>query len=156
MNEGCGAGELSPTDTWTIDEANNESHLLLRNVQHAPIGTIVGAALDGDGDRCLIIEATETGYKVVDGDAIADLLLKAAARNNPNCQWHLAASIESDLALLSNPCRGLEIKTSETAVGDRWLSVELRGDGLLGEKMPKLFGVEDSGHVVLPSPHPLL
>ena len=156
MNDGCGAGELSPTDTWTIDEASNESHLLLRNVQHAPIGTIVGAALDGDGDRCLIIEATETGYKVIDGDAIADLLLKAAARNNPNCQWHLAASIESDLALLSNPCSGLEIKTSETAVGDRWLSVELRNDGLLGEKMPKLFGVEDSGHVVLPSPHPLL
>ena len=156
MNEGCGAGELSPTDTWTIEEAMNESHLLLRNVQPASAGTVVGAALDGDGDRCLIIEATETGYKVVDGDAIADLLLKAAAKNNPNSQWHLAASIESDLALLSNPCSGLEIMTSETAVGDRWLSVELRKNGLVGEEMPKLFGVEDSGHVVLPSSHPQL
>ena len=46
--------------------------------------------------------------------------------------------------------------TSETAVGDRWLSVELRKNGLVGEEMPKLFGVEDSGHVVLPSSHPQL
>ncbi len=156
MNQDCGAGELSPTDTWTIEEAMNESHLLLRNVQPASAGTVVGAALDGDGDRCLIIEATETGYKVVDGDAIADLLLKAAAKNSPNTQWHLAASIESDLALLSNPCSGLEIITSETAVGDRWLSVELCKRELVGKEMPKLFGVEDSGHVVLPSRHPQL
>ena len=46
--------------------------------------------------------------------------------------------------------------TSETAVGDRRLSVELRKNGLVGEEMPKLFGVEDSGHVVLPSSHPQL
>ena len=156
MNDGCGAGELSPTDSWTFDEAMNEPHLLLRNVQPAQAGTIVGAALDGDGDRCLIIEATKTGYKVVDGDAIADLLLKAAASNRPNSQWFLAASIESDLALLSNPNSALEIITCETAVGDRWLSVELRKRGLVGKDMPKLFGVEDSGHVVLPSRHPNL
>jgi len=104
----------------------------------------------------LIIEATKTGYKVVDGDAIADLLLKAAASNRPNSQWFLAASIESDLALLSNPNSALEIITCETAVGDRWLSVELRKRGLVGKDMPKLFGVEDSGHVVLPSRHPNL
>jgi len=156
MNDGCGAGELSPTDTWTFEQAMNESHLLLRNVQPASAGTVVGAALDGDGDRCLLIEATETGYKVVDGDAIADLLLKAAAKNKPNSHWYLAASIESDLALLSNPNSALEIKTCETAVGDRWLSVELRKRGLAGKDMPKLFGVEDSGHVVLPSRHPNL
>lgn len=154
MNDGCGAGELSPGDNWTVQQAKSESHLLLRNVKHASAGTIVGAALDGDGDRCLVIEATDTGYKVIDGDAIADLLLKSAAKNNAESKWHLAASIESDLQLLSNPNSQLQIVTSETAVGDRWLSVELRKGQLSGKLMPKMFGVEDSGHVVLPSPHP--
>ena len=45
----------------------------------------------------------------------------------------------------------------ETAVGDRWLSFALRptdGGWLQGETMPTCCGIEDSGHVVLPSPHP--
>jgi len=45
-------------------------------------------------------------------------------------------------------------KTIETAVGDRWLSHALREHLLGANHMPAIIGVEDSGHAVLPSPHP--
>ena len=59
---------------------------------------MVGAALDGDGDRCLFIQATSTGFAVVDGDAMAAMLLSASA-DRP---WSFAASIESDVALFGH------------------------------------------------------
>ena len=154
LNEGCGAGDLSPTATWTFEEAKASSHLLLQALEPAPNGQLVGAALDGDGDRCLFIQATSTGFAVVDGDAMAAMLLGASA-DRP---WSFAASIESDVALFGH-ARALNPQTActETAVGDRWLSYALRpedGGWLQGSSLPASCGIEDSGHVVLPSPHP--
>ena len=154
LNKNCGAGEFSPTQTWTHEEAISSSHALLRRLSPAPVGQLVGAALDGDGDRCLLIEATSTGYKVVDGDAVAALLM--AARTSSG--WKFASSIESDIALPSH-VRALDSKatTMETAVGDRWLAYALRSDDaslMSGTSMPCMLGVEDSGHIVLPAPHP--
>ena len=102
MNRGCGAGELAPGARWTWDEAAQEDHLLLRHVRPAPEGTLLGAALDGDGDRCLLLVAEAGGPAVVDGDAMALRLLEAAATDRA---WTLAASIESDLALTSRANR---------------------------------------------------
>ncbi len=160
MNHNCGAGEISPTQTWTFEQAKQENHLLLNKLSPAIPGTIVAAALDGDGDRCLIIEATDYGFKVVDGDAMADIILNAGTTIGDS--WSIAASIESDLSLLS----GLErypqkVSTTETAVGDRWLSFSLGSSEqkpqlMQGERSPRVLGVEDSGHIVLPSPHPVL
>lgn len=154
LNKNCGAGEFSPTQTWTHEEAAASHHALLRRLTPAPAGQWVAAALDGDGDRCLLIEATTTGYKVVDGDAMAALFMAASSSSG----WRFAASIESDVALPSH-VRTLdrEAVTMETAVGDRWLAYALRTneDRLLdGTTMPRMLGVEDSGHVVLPAPHP--
>ena len=42
----------------------------------------------------------------------------------------------------------------ETAVGDRWLSHALASYLPEQKDQPLLFGIEDSGHIVLPSPHP--
>jgi len=159
MNHNCGAGEMSPTQTWTFEQAKQESHLLLSQLKPAEPGTIVAAALDGDGDRCLIIQATEEGFKVIDGDAIADITLNAGTEIGGN--WKLAASIESDLSLLSNLERYPQpVSTVETAVGDRWLSFCLsQSNGkqslISSNQSPKIIGVEDSGHLVLPSCHPL-
>lgn len=155
LNDRCGAGDMSPTQTWSWEEAANADHALIKRLQPAPAGTWVGAALDGDGDRCLVIEATSSGFKVVDGDAMAAQLLEAGAVNGG---WHFAASIESDVALMGH-AQSLhsETMTMETGVGDRWLSMALRpreGGWLTGSSMPRCLGVEDSGHVVLPSPHP--
>ncbi len=155
LNDRCGAGDMSPTQTWTWEEASASDHALVRQLQPAPEGTWVGAALDGDGDRCLVIEATALGFKVVDGDAMAARLLEAGSNHGG---WRFAASIESDVALMGH-ARSLnaETVTVETGVGDRWLSMALRpadGGFLTGDLMPRCLGVEDSGHVVLPSAHP--
>ena len=147
MNRDCGAGELAPGKRWTWEEAASEHHLLLRHVRRAPEGTLIGAALDGDGDRCLLLVAESDGPAVVDGDAMALRLLKAGARDRT---WTVAASIESDLALSSCAQAMPHVgHVMETAVGDRWLSVAL-ANATEGEA-PCVVGVEDSGHLVLPS-----
>ena len=153
LNKNCGAGDFSPTATWTFEEAASSQHVLLKNLKPAPPGTIVGAALDGDGDRCLVIESTESGFRVIDGDAMADAMVVAGTQQKS--PWLVAASIESDLALLSSINRlPVKVETIETAVGDRWLSHALRSSLVMDSQMPRVIGVEDSGHAVLPSPHP--
>ena len=153
LNDECGAGEFSPTATWTFEEAASSNHLLLRQLAPAPAGTIVGAALDGDGDRCLIIESTANGYKIIDGDAIGDTVVVAGHKTVGT--WNVAASIESDLALLSSlPRLSTTTVAHETAVGDRWLSHALRKYLQKSKNPPPIIGVEDSGHAVLPAPHP--
>ena len=77
MNAGCGAGELSPGQTWTWNEAKTSDHLLVRSVTPQAVGAIVGAALDGDGDRCLLLQETQDGIRVFDGDDIADAILSS-------------------------------------------------------------------------------
>ncbi len=154
LNLNCGAGDFSPTQKWTFEEAKTSSHLLLQNLSPSPPGTMVGAALDGDGDRCLVIEATTEGFMVVDGDSIGDAILCSSTQQDSR-PWHLAASIESDLSLLATANRlPAAVQTSETAVGDRWLSKVL-GEALTNSvSPPRSLGVEDSGHIVMPTPHP--
>ena len=150
MNAGCGAGELSPGQSWTWSEAKASDHLLVRSVTPQAVGALVGAALDGDGDRCLLLQETRDGICVVDGDDIADSLLSAF-----DGDWIVAASIESNLTLLTSVNEHKSMKGIETAVGDRWLSRALsKNHSLTGDAYPIMLGIEDSGHLVLPSPHP--
>lgn len=159
MNVNCGAGEFSPSDEWTWEQiqSNAGEHLLLTHLAERcrdgvpadwQVGGIVAAALDGDGDRCLLIEVTSTGLRIFDGDRMADALLRAGGES-----WCLAASIEADL--------GLPVDI-QTAVGDRWLSAALSppiGQSvrlLLMDETPPVIGCEDSGHLVLAAPHPRL
>jgi phosphoglucosamine mutase len=153
LNANCGAGDFSPTQTWTVEEAASSPHALLSSLNSAEAGTLVGAALDGDGDRCLLIEATDGGYKVIDGDAMAAMLIEAGQEQGA---WRFAASIESDVALTGFVSQfHPDTICLETAVGDRWLSVGLRHpDGLIhSDSMPLRLGVEDSGHLVMPASH---
>ncbi len=100
LNENCGAGDLSPTQEWTFEEAKQSTHILIKQLPICEPGTLVAAALDGDGDRCLLIETTSTGFKIIDGDRIADTFVNCVT--NSGFEWHLAASIESDLSLTTN------------------------------------------------------
>lgn len=173
MNESCGAGEMSPTRTWLWQDflANPHEHALLDHLaercSEGPPpdwrpGTVVGAALDGDGDRCLCIEVSPegTGLRVVNGDMMVDEML-SAARLNSKRAWRFAASVEADLGLLQAHAEsGDETEIMVTAVGDRWLSRALapperdKGSLLYGLKMPAVIGSEDSGHIVMAAPHP--
>ena len=163
INLNCGAGNFSPTDKWSWDDLESEHVLLqsikqnLQNIDKSNSGQIIAAALDGDSDRCLLFEILEdgSGIGVVDGDRIADDILQAGVLRNPQKNWTLAASIESDLSLTSSLKRLSEnIEDLETAVGDRWLSLALCKNSkpslIQSNDFPGLIGCEDSGHIVLP------
>ena len=165
INLNCGAGNFSPTDKWTWNDLESEHVLLksikqnLQNIDKSKAGQIIAAALDGDADRCLLFEILEdgTGIGVVDGDRIADDILQAGVQREPQKDWILAASIESDLSLTSSLKRLSEnIEDLETAVGDRWLSLALckqtKPAFIQSNEFPGLIGCEDSGHIVLPIP----
>ena len=165
INLNCGAGNFSPTDKWTWDDLESDHVLLksikqnLQNIDKSKAGQIIAAALDGDADRCLLFEILEdgTGIGVVDGDRIADDILQAGVQREPQKDWILAASIESDLSLTSSLKRLSEnIEDLETAVGDRWLSLALCKQAkpafIQSNVFPGLIGCEDSGHIVLPIP----
>ena len=124
LNDNCGAGDLSPTQEWTFEEAKHSSHILINQLPRCDPGILVGAALDGDGDRCLLIETTRRGFRVIDGDIIADTFLNCVTQLADD--WTLAASIESDLSLTTKLDRySKSVTVNETAVGDRWLTFEL-------------------------------
>lgn len=168
INLECGAGLYSPGDYWTWEEIISSNNNILFNtisklftlqeLNEMRNGTILAAALDGDGDRCLILEVSETlgGLVIVDGDQIAATIIKSS-KIGANEKWNLATSIEADLGL-NNMLNGTNIHI--TGVGDRWLSKCLRNvvEGNIGSvistKMPKLIGCEDSGHIVMPAPIP--
>ena len=159
LNDQCGAGELSPTDSWTWAEMIDSKHLLLKSLaenhsQNIPKGSLIGAALDGDGDRCLLIETTDDGARVIDGDEMADNIARA---------WDfvgvahatMAFSIETDLSLTSSDDRfRMQVNFLECAVGDRWLSNQLSKNWIDSKNWPSIIGAEDSGHIVMASPHP--
>ena len=165
LNDGCGAGELSPTDCWTVSELMEEDfeHALLSAIQERlhendgmppwSEGDLVAAALDGDGDRCLLIEATVDGLAVVDGDTMAYEWSQALLQTEVD-ELTTAYSIESDLSLPAALDR-LGTKGIQTAVGDRWLAEALISSIGIGETIPGVVGCEDSGHLVLPCPHPV-
>ena len=141
--------ENSPGQSWSWDELSTSGHLLIQSLTTQGAGTLLGAALDGDGDRCLLVRETNNGVEVVDGDDIADAVLRACPKS-----WKVAASIESNLKLLSNIEEDANMQGFETAVG-------IDGYRMLSppyvphqEQQPLLFGIEDSGHIVLPSPYP--
>ncbi len=162
LNENCGAGDLSPTDSWTWKEMQTNEHKLLKELgdlhgsSPPSAGSLIGAALDGDGDRCLLIEAMDGGAKVVDGDQMADDLMRAWSANGIE-RMTAAFSIETDLALTASMARlRSNVIIHECAVGDRWLTQALGTEDLSGASWPKIIGAEDSGHLVLASPHPVI
>ena len=155
INDGCGASGFEPGQHWIWADLAGESHLLLTRlaalseVDRPAPGVPIAAALDGDGDRCILLETTETGVCVVDGDRIATEVMAAASPR----RWRSALTIEADLAIAAERLElGVDEDSLEVAVGDRWLGQALVGDGLA--QSADWIGSEDSGHLVMPWPHP--
>ena len=171
LNDGCGAGDISPTlrMTWQELTCKHHNHVIFDGLSSRyregvwKPGMILAAALDGDGDRCLCIRVDDYGggIEVIDGDRMLDVLTMAASHNQSGLKGKVAASIESDLALLSSLDRlDADLIALESAVGDRWLAVALGPEkdsqsGLLrGIDEPFHLGGEDSGHLLMTTPHP--
>lgn len=97
--------------------------------------------LDGDGDRCFLLEyKTETdSILILNGDQLAYSL--SSQTNN----GQLTTTIESDFELCRSIKINYKIDAKITCVGDRWLTYQL-------EKVtPQFIGTERSGHII--SPH---
>ena len=97
----------------------------------------LGVALDGDADRCLLID--EAG-RAVDGDALLALLAANLHKRGELRGGGVVATVMSNLGLeMSLDQQGLRL--SRTAVGDRYVVERMREGGYN-------LGGEQSGHVV--------
>ncbi len=97
----------------------------------------LGIALDGDGDRCMLID--EHGA-LVDGDGILTVLTRELASNGALTGGAIVATVMSNKGL-SRALRDVGARIVTCDVGDRRVVEALRRDGLR-------LGGEQSGHIV--------
>ncbi|MBL4771169.1 MAG: phosphoglucosamine mutase [Planctomycetes bacterium] len=98
----------------------------------------VGIALDGDGDRCLLVD--ELG-NLVDGDAILMILALQAQAQKEFRDPRIVATVMSNRGL-HRALRDAKVGVIEVGVGDRNVVEALRKENLD-------IGGEQSGHVIL-------
>jgi phosphoglucosamine mutase len=103
-------------------------------------GADLGIALDGDGDRCLLVD--ETG-NLVNGDALLVLLARHAAKRGCLPRSRIVATVMSNRGL-HRALREAGIGVVTVGVGDRRVVEALKGEGLA-------LGGEQSGHIVFGS-----
>ena len=120
INAGCGATDLS---------------LVTREVQR--LHADVGVALDGDGDRCILID--ERGG-VVHGDGILTVIASAAMAKGAWPDPRVVATVMSNKGL-HRALRTAGVSVITVGVGDRNVVAGLRAEGLP-------LGGEQSGHVI--------
>ncbi len=100
-------------------------------------GADIGIALDGDGDRCIMVD--ESG-RVVDGDFILAINALAMIKEGTLKKNTLVATIMSNSGLEEAVIRGGG-KVLRTAVGDRYVVEEMLRNGYN-------LGGEQSGHII--------
>ena len=120
INDGCGA--VHPD-------------FLARRVRE--LRADVGIALDGDADRCVVVD--ETG-RIVDGDMILALAARDMQGRGALRGGAVVATVMSNLGL-EKALDALGLRLVRTAVGDRYVVEEMRGGGYN-------LGGEQSGHLV--------
>ncbi len=101
-------------------------------------GASIGIALDGDGDRCILVD--ERGA-VVHGDGIMTVLARHEMTQGRMSDPRIVATVMSNRGL-HRALRDVGVGVVEVAVGDRAVVESLRAEGLT-------LGGEQSGHVVL-------
>ena len=119
INKGCGSTELS----------------LLQQTVPA-VGAEVGIALDGDGDRVVMVD--ETG-RVVDGDALLYILAVSRAEAGV-LSGPVVGTVMSNLGL-EHALKDAGIEFRRAKVGDRYVLEMLRETG-------GIIGGESSGHMI--------
>lgn len=98
----------------------------------------IGIALDGDADRCIIID--EKG-KEVDGDQLIGLIAEHWNNRNQLSQPGVVTTVMSNLGL-ERHLESLGIALERTKVGDRYVVERMREGGFN-------LGGEQSGHIVM-------
>ncbi len=120
INQGCGS---------THPEAL--ARLVVRS------GADLGAALDGDGDRLMLVDHQG---KIVDGDGILLMCARRLQSEGRLPNPEVVATVMSNLAL-EKALENDGIRLSRTSVGDKYVSEELSRQSLP-------LGGEQSGHII--------
>ena len=120
INDNCGATSLG---------------FLQENVKHYRAD--LGVALDGDGDRLMMVD--EDG-EVVDGDEIL-AIIAAHRHENGTLGEHVVGTLMSNLGL-EKSITGMGLKFHRADVGDRYVMEVMRKTG-------SILGGESSGHTIV-------
>jgi len=125
-------------DGRNINEGCGSTHPEVLQAAVVAAGADLGVAFDGDADRCL---AVDHAGALVDGDQIMGVLALAMRARGTLAADTLVTTVMSNLGLRL-AMRAAGIVTVETAVGDRYVLEEMRGNGYS-------LGGEQSGHVIM-------
>ncbi len=98
----------------------------------------IGIALDGDADRCIIID--EAGNEI-DGDQLIGLIAEHWHKANKLSQPGVVTTVMSNLGL-ENHLHEIGLELERTQVGDRYVVARMREGGYN-------LGGEQSGHIVM-------
>jgi phosphoglucosamine mutase len=127
-------------DGLNINAGCGSTHPESLQAQVLELGADLGIALDGDADRCLLVD--EQG-QLVDGDAIMTIIARDAAERGLWKDQRIVATVMSNRGLhrALSPCG---VGVHEVGVGDRQVVEGLRSEGLC-------LGGEKSGHIIFGS-----
>jgi phosphoglucosamine mutase len=120
INERCGSTHMEGLAAFVLEK-----------------GCQLGAALDGDGDRVLLVDSEG---RLVDGDAILLLCARRLKKENRPGTDGLVATVMSNLAL-EHALSAEGIRLHRVPVGDKFVSQEMAERRLI-------LGGEQSGHIV--------
>jgi len=123
-------------DGLNINDGIGSTHPELLQARVLEEQADLGVALDGDGDRCLLVDAKG---RLVDGDDILYIIARARLRDNAlrgNVVGTLMTNLGLELAL-----RELGIGLDRTDVGDRYIIERL-------QQNQWNLGGEPSGHII--------
>lgn len=105
-------------------------------------GAALGIALDGDGDRCILVD--ERG-EVINGDGILTICARHLAAKKQLADPRIVATVMSNKGL-ARALRDVGVSLVTTDVGDRRVVEALRREKLA-------LGGEQSGHIVFGADH---
>ncbi|MDP6538995.1 MAG: phosphoglucosamine mutase [Planctomycetota bacterium] len=138
--EGTGAEVIalfSEPDGLNINEGCGSTHPTALQARVVAEGADLGVALDGDADRCLLVD--EAG-ELVHGDGILTLLARHAVEAGAWPDPRIVATVMSNRGL-HRALREVGVEVVTVGVGDRRVSEALRR-----EELP--LGGEQSGHII--------
>jgi len=129
-------------DGNNINEGVGSTHPAALEALVLETGAALGIALDGDGDRCILID--EAGA-IVHGDGILTLLGRRAMELGELSDPRIVATVMSNRGL-HRALREVGVGVVTVGVGDRRVVEGLRAEHLT-------LGGEQSGHIVFGSDH---
>jgi phosphoglucosamine mutase len=125
-----------PADGARINVGVGSTHMQALQEKVRELGAVAGIALDGDGDRCLLVDPRG---EIVDGDQL--LWLLARDLHTPETPVPGVVGTVMSNGGLEAALRGVGIPFARTAVGDKFMVRELARQGWD-------MAAEASGHII--------